>query len=313
MSKRIRIAVDFVVALSMVALCGVGYAAISSTTKASPKSPVKPVLALSSTKIEMINIPAGSFLMGTPKSFAATHLENEHPQHSVTLSAYSIGKYEITRGQYREFMKAGGYSTQSYWSTAGWSWKVSNSRTEPSYWTAAQTWTTGQTFTQTDNHPVVGVTYHEAEAFCNWAGGHLPTEAQWERAASWTGTHANIYPWGDVWDAEKCNNYNDHNSAGGGYQRYQTALVGSYPSGASPSGCLNMAGNVWEWCKDRYGDNYYYQSPTSDPQGTTSVGGGFHVLRGAGWYGADSNSRCSYRMGNIPNGSNSFFGIRLVR
>ena len=131
---------------------------------------------------EMIYIPAGSFLMGNSGvgDDATYSFSNELPQHSVTLSAYYIGKYEVTRGEYREFMDAGGYTTQSYWSAAGWSWK--GSRTQPDYWSASQDWGTG-TFTQTDNHPVVGVCYYEAEAFCNWAGGHLPTEAQWERAA----------------------------------------------------------------------------------------------------------------------------------
>jgi len=137
---------------------------------------------------QMVYIPAGSFLMGNngaePYSYCG-----ELPQHSVYLSGYWIGKYEVTRGEYQQFMNAGGYSNPAYWSSAGWSWK--GSRTQPYYWAEQQDWGTG-TFTQTSNHPVVGVSYYEAEAFCNWAGGHLPTEAQWEKAARWTGSYPNV-------------------------------------------------------------------------------------------------------------------------
>jgi formylglycine-generating enzyme required for sulfatase activity len=299
LSKRKRIAVYFIAALSVVALCGV----CCAQSKPPPKS---------SLKIDMISIPASSFMMGNSgvgddKKHANP---NELPQHSVTLTAYSIGKYEVTRGQYRQFINAGGYTNSAYWSTAGWSWK--GSRTEPAFWAAEQTW--GKTtFTQTDNHPVVGVTYYEAEAFCKWAGGHLPTEAQWERAARWNSKtkHANVYPWGDTWDAEKCNNFEDHKSAGGGYLKCQTAPVGSYPSGASPSGCQDMAGNVREWCKDWYGDNYYI-SPSSDPQGPAS--GSYRVLRGGSWSSYDNYySRCAYRGLSYPYYYNNYVGFRLAR
>ncbi|MCX6344676.1 MAG: SUMF1/EgtB/PvdO family nonheme iron enzyme [Armatimonadetes bacterium] len=223
---------------------------------------------------EMISIPAGSFAMGTLDSYVASHNADEHPQHPVALGAYSIGKYEVTRGEYRKFINAGGYSNVLYWSTDGWSWKVGINRTEPTSWTASQNWGTPPgAFTQTDNHPVVGVCYYEAEAFCNWAVGHLPTEAQWERAARWTGSRANVFPWGDTWDAEKCNNWNDSL-----YPGSQTAPFGSYSSFPSPSGCQDMAGNAWEWCKDWYLVDYYSQSPTSDPQGPAS--GSSRVLRG---------------------------------
>jgi formylglycine-generating enzyme required for sulfatase activity len=261
--------------------------------------------------MDMIYIPAGDFLMGNNGSEPYSNMD-ELPQHSVTLSGYFIGKYEVTRGEYRAFMNAGGYSTQSYWSTAGWSWK--GTRTEPNFWDATQTWQMGPTFTQTDNHPVVGVTYYEAEAFCNWAGGHLPTEAQWEKVARWTGSYPNVYPWGNTWDDEKCNNLEDHNSAGGGYGRFQTAPVGSYPAGESPSGCQDMAGNVWEWCKDWYGSTYYSQSPTSDPQGSAS--GSYRVLRGGCWgYVYDNFYRCAYRYYSDPDYGDSSFGIgfRLAR
>jgi len=243
----------------------------------------------------MVYVPAGSFLMGNSgvgNDGVYSHCR-ELPQHSVSLPGYWIGKYEVTRGEYRQFINAAGYSHQAYWSTAGWSWKVSNGRTEPYYWAAQQDWGTG-TFTQTDNHPVVGVCYYEAEAFCNWAGGHLPTEAQWEKAARWTGSHPNVYPWGDAWDAEKCNNYYDHNAAGGGYGMYQTAPVGSYPSGAGPYGCQDMAGNVWEWVQD-----WYVSYPGSTcPFDYT---GSYRVLRGGSWFNNDYDYyRCASRSNLVP-------------
>ena len=257
---------------------------------------------------EMIYIPAGDFLMGNNGN-EPYYNSDEVPQHSVTLAAYSIGKYEVTRGEYRAFMNAGGYTNSAYWSTAGWSWKVSIGRTQPYYWDAVQNWETGS-FTQTDNHPVVGVTYYEAEAFCNWAGGHLPTEAQWERAARWTGTHPNVYPWGDTWDQQKCNNWDDTL-----YPGYQTSPVGSYSSYGSPSGCQDMAGNVWEWCKDWYLSNYYSTSPASDPQGPSS--GSYRVLRGGCWWDdcyAGYGHRCAMRYSYYsPSDFNNRFGFRLVR
>jgi len=187
---------------------------------------------------EMIYIPAGSFLMGNSGvgDDAAYHYFDEFPQHYVSLSAYYIGKYDVTRGEYRAFMTATG-------------------RAQPAYWADVQDWYDGcghcsYAFTQTDSYPVVGVTWYDAEAFCNWAGGHLPTEAQWEKAARWTGSHPNVYPWGDTWNEEYCNNIGDSNPAGGGYLKWQTSPVCSYHSGASPYGCMDMAGNVWQWVQD---------------------------------------------------------------
>jgi len=259
---------------------------------------------------EMISIPAGSFLMGNSGvGNDASYVNSaELPQHAVSLSGYYIGKYEVTRGEYQAFMTAGGYSNSVYWSSAGWSWKVSNSRTQPSYWAAVQNWGSPPgSFTQTNNHPVVGVSYYEAEAFCNWAGGHLATEAQWEKAARWTGSHPNVYPWGDTWDVQKCNNWSDSL-----YPGYQTAPVGSYSSYGSPSGCQDMAGNVWEWCKEWYGSTYYSTSPASDPQGPAS--GSSRVLRGGGWDGGGGSlNRCASRSGRYPISCSSLVGFRLAR
>ncbi|MDO8586911.1 MAG: formylglycine-generating enzyme family protein [Armatimonadota bacterium] len=261
---------------------------------------------LGPARTQMIYIPAGSFLMGNNGAEPYSYCR-ELPQHSVNLSGYWIGKYEVTRGEYQQFMSAGGYSNSSYWSSAGWSEKVSNGRTQPIFWESQQNWGSPPwTFTQTDNHPVVGVSYYEAEAFCNWAGGHLPTDAQLEKAARWTGSYPNVYPWGNTWDAEKCNNYYDHNSAGGGYQKYQTSPVGSYPSGASPYGLQDMAGNVREWCQD-WLVSYAGSSCPVDYTGS------YRVLRGGGWYDSVYDYRCAYRYYMEPYYANFDIGFRLAR
>ena len=289
----------------LAASCGV-YCAPKSGANKAPANPIP--------EIEMIRIPAGSFLMGNSGVgddayyVERAKLNGELPQHSVYLPVYSIGKYEVTRGQYRKFIQAGGYSNPAYWSNDGWKWKTKNKRTEPGFWAAKQTWGRGQTFTQTDKHPVVGVTYYEAEAFCKWAGGHLPTEAQWEKAARWNAAkkHPNVYPWGDVWDAEKCNNYEDHNIAGGGSKGRQTAPVGSYPDGASPYGCQDMAGNAWEWCQDWYKS---YPGSTKQFDETNN----YRVLRGGGWRDDFGYARCAYRVYDYPIHYNGGIGFRFAR
>ncbi|HUV04068.1 MAG TPA: formylglycine-generating enzyme family protein [Armatimonadota bacterium] len=263
---------------------------------------------------ELVHIAAGSFLMGNSGAGDdGKHPSREElPQHSVQLPDYWIGKYEATRGEYRKFIEAGGYSRSAFWSSDGWKWKEAEKGTQPDHWAAQENWGSG-TFTQTDKHPVVGVTYYEAEAFCNWAGGRLPTEAQWEKAARWTGSRANVYPWGDVWDKEKCNNSRDSLCPG-----RQTAPVGSYPAGVSSYGCCDMAGNVWEWCKDWHNWESYTQTPPEgwvDPQGPTT--GSYRLLRGGSWYSNNSNyARCasrSYCFFLTPENSWNDAGFRIVR
>jgi formylglycine-generating enzyme required for sulfatase activity len=266
---------------------------------------------------EMIHIAAGAFLIGNTASGddAAEREPEELPQHSVHLPAYEIGKYEVTRGEYRAFIDAGGYSNSAYWSAEGWAWREANRRTQPEYWAAPQNWGTGE-FIQTDKHPVVGVSYYEAEAFCAWSGSHLPTQAQWEKAARWTGSAANVYPWGNTWDREKCNNYMDKNPAGG-YGMYRTTPVGSYPDGASPSGCLDMAGNVREWCQDGYAS--YPKSPR--PFDYSKV---YRVLRGGSWLynpgdGKNKGDRLNYcrsayrGSSRLLSGSSYDYGFRVAR
>lgn len=217
----------------------------------------------------MVTIPAGSFIMGGDQSL------DEKPIHKVYLDAYQIGKREVTVAQYRKFCKATGWKMPK---APKWGWKGS--------------------------HPMVNVTWDDAAAYCKWAGGRLPTEAEWEKAAR--GTNGKIYPWGNAWDQKKC--------ANGDLKLTSTAPATSYSTGKSPYGCENMAGNVWEWCADWYDSGYYYASPSRNPKGPSS--GNYHVLRGGGWcLNGSIGFQCAHRYGSfgyVPNACTNGFGIRLA-
>jgi formylglycine-generating enzyme required for sulfatase activity len=200
---------------------------------------------------EMVLIPAGEFLMGSPKGEGDS---DEYPQHTVYLDAFYIDKYEVTNAQYKKFMDATGHAAPGYWND--------NSFNKP-------------------EQPVVGVNWFDAEAYCKWANKRLPTEAEWEKAAR--GTDARKYPWGNeepnaggIWRA----NYNiGKKGADDGFQF--TAPVGSFSAGVSPYGIHDMAGNVWEWCADWYDKYYYSGSLKNNPKGPSK--GRSRVVRGGSW------------------------------
>lgn len=179
---------------------------------------------------ELILISAGEFTMGSPEGEGEP---GEHPQHNVYLDAYYIGKYEVTNKQFAKFVNETSYQAQGSWKD---------------YYKSG-----------TEDHPVVSVTWNDATAYCQWANLRLPTEAEWEKAAR--GTDGRKYPWGNEWDASRCNNYSVDGLPSG------PKPVGSFPSGASPYGCLDMVGNAWEWCSDWYLPNYYQNSPSINPKG----------------------------------------------
>jgi formylglycine-generating enzyme required for sulfatase activity len=156
-----------------------------------------------------------------------------------------------------------------------------------------------------DDHPIVNVSWDDAKAYAKWAGVSLPTEAQWEKAAR--GTDGREYPWGNDWDASKCRcSKTQFGDAG------STSPVGSYPAGGSPYGCLDMAGNVCEWCADRYGQDYYASSPARNPTGPES--GDRRVLRGGSWndYNATLFRSAFRNYINPSRGIQLLFGFRCA-
>jgi formylglycine-generating enzyme required for sulfatase activity len=184
----------------------------------------------------LIHVPAGAFTMGS------NDWNSEKPPHRVTLQPYLIGKFPVTAAQFRGFVRATGHKAAGGWELYAREWG--------------------------DDCPVVDVSWHDAEAYCRWAGLRLPTEPEWEYAAR--GPQSRVYPWGDAWDPERA--WWSENSSNRAHP------VGTKPSGASPFGALDMAGNVYEWTASWY--DRYPGNRDSD----NDFGQKYRVLRGGSWY-----------------------------
>ena len=204
----------------------------------------------------MVYVPAGEFHMGSTEGDS-----DEQPVHAVALDAFWIDRTEVTNGQYGQCVRAGAC--------------------DPPIDTASQTRSSYYGNSAYADLPVIYVSWRQATAYCEWAGTRLPTEAEWEYAA-----RANAgwrYPWGN--SAPSCDRANYAGCVG------DTARVGSYPAGASWCGALDLAGNVWEWVADWYGE--YPSGRQLDPRGPSS--GSDRVFRGGSWFDDREYVRAGYR------------------
>ncbi len=262
---------------------------------------------------EMVLVPGGRFLMGsTPEDigpqFTKTGLpeewkkytDDEAPRHARTIDAFYMYRYEVTNSQYHKFTAATGHRTPAHW----------NGLKPPK----------GK-----DDHPVVEVSWDDAQAYCRWAGTSLPSEAQWEYAARGAGSKdaqgqrkpSRAFPWGNNWDRQLCNNSSYHagrdlvsaaawNEWYEGKQRADYPLTtkgGSFPESRSPFGIDDMAGNAWEWCLD-------YQLPyQSDTLPTKST---LRSRRGGSWANVALHLRSADRQGAAAGNLNLYTGFRCV-
>jgi formylglycine-generating enzyme required for sulfatase activity len=266
----------------------------------------------------MLYIPAGEFSMGYQDYDPSLQMyQMQFPLHMVYLASYWIDETEITNQMFTKFIDETKYVTdaekngygivalpQVYWQKVnGASWEKPRGP--------------DSNISELENHPVVQISWNDANAYCLWAGRRLPTEAEWEKAAR--GFDMRLYPWGNSKPTGELANLPDIKFADyikidfitseidDGYTF--TAPVGSYPDGASPFGVLDMAGNVWEWVNDWFGEDYISDSPMQNPIGPSS--GEVHIIRGASWdvyYG----DMAVNRQIDWPNASSASLGFRCA-
>ena len=226
---------------------------------------------------QMLKVEGGEFTMGSNRVDA---LDNERPAHKMYLNTYWIDRYPVTCGQYWQFMNSGGYQQRKYWSEAGWQWLQKNPVVRPLYWSDNSDWV---------DHPVYGVCYYEAEAYANFVRKRLPTEAEWEKAAS--GVEGN---------------YNHSLFIG------HTTPVNTYPK-SSIYGCQDMLGNVWEWTASWFSG---YPGFTAYPySGYSEVyfDEQHRVLRGGSWATSRAALRTSFRNWYHPEVRQIFAGFRCAK
>ena len=233
---------------------------------------------------DMVLVPAGEFLMGSPAG--TDGLPDEQPQRRVYLSSFLIDRYEVTNEAYAKFVKTTGHRIPE--------------NPNPS----STLWIDKAPMAGIERHPVVNVSWDDAVSYCRWMGKRLPTEAEWEKAAR--GVDERRYPWGNDWDITKANSASYwagrtvEFSSGAEWEAFWikgegaklakekgvkgevlTMPVGSFPQSLSPYGLYDMAGNVAEWVQDWYDPNYYRSAPLSNPSGPER--GAIKAMRGGSW------------------------------
>ncbi len=247
------------------------------------------------------------------------------PAHDVHVAGFWIGTYEVTNAGYLEFIDAGGYDRESWWHPLGWGWRIREDIRHPAGWNSEEHHGGG---IQGNGHfPVIGVSWWEADAYCRWAGGRLPTEAEWERAARggcemWgdpaecDAASTPSYPWGEGISGQRANYW----GSGGPYDNsvtpvgfYDGSTRNGFPTVDSPSpyGLYDVAGNAWEWTSTRHMD-YPYQAGDGREDPPASENECCRVLRGGSYLVEEEELRCSHRNYIGPTNREFTFGFRLA-
>jgi gamma-glutamyl hercynylcysteine S-oxide synthase len=255
---------------------------------------------------EEISVPEGSFTLGAVDEPWA--LDNELVAHEVDLPAFRIDRLPVTNAEFAQFVADRGYRSRRAWSDPGWEWREREGVEAPLYWEngdGSERIRFGHREPLPPDEPVQHVSYWEAEAFARWAGKRLPTEAEWERAAGWDLRRGKMrFPWGQESMGYEANL---------GHRRFSPAPAGSYGGGVSPVGCVQMAGDVWEWTSSSF-QAYPGFLPFPYPElSEIYFGDEYRVLRGGSWATDPIVARTSLRNWEDPGSRHVFAGFRCAR
>lgn len=257
----------------------------------------------------MAFFPGGEVRLGTDDRSAA--YDNERPRHAYRLAPFWIDVTPVTNGQYLAFMEAGGYGRRELWTEEGWSWVADAGVSSPKHWThdsaGWRTRTMDVVRPLDPARPVCHVSWHEARAYARFAGKRLPTEAEWEAAASWdpAGGAQRLYPWGDQpWSPELANL---------DQLVFDTAPVGAYPRNISPIGCYGMIGDVWEWTASDFRGYPGFEPFPYREYSEAFFGAEYKVLRGGSWATRPGAVRSTFRNWDYPIRRQVFSGFRCAR
>lgn len=254
-----------------------------------------------------IAVPEGTFTLGAVHEPWA--YDNELEPHDTELEAFRIDRAPVTNGEFAEFVDGRGYRSSKHWSDAGWAWREREGVTAPLYWEQSSFgWERvrfGRREPITPWEPVQHVSAYEAEAFARWAGKRLPTEIEWERAAGWHDHEGKFrYPWGQAWMGFE---------ASLDRRRFSPAPAGSYSGGVSPVGCVQMAGDVWEWTSSSFQPYPGFLSFPYPECSEVNFGDDVRVLRGGSWATDALLARTSFRRWESPERREAFAGFRCAR
>jgi gamma-glutamyl hercynylcysteine S-oxide synthase len=251
----------------------------------------------------MLTIRAGAFDCGND---GAEALDNERARHRCYLETYEIDRYPVTCGEYRQFIAAGGYRDRDYWSEAGWEWLQANPVDAPLYLSDDPAFET---------HPVCGVSWYEAEAYANFAGKRLPSEAEWEKAASWNPKldRSQRYPWGNEPPTGDYCNCDRIVSVRANGLHVGTTPVDAYPQGESACGCRDLLGNVWEWTASYFQGYEGFECFPYQGYSQAYFDGKHRVLKGGSWVTRPQAMRSSFRNWYHPHIRQIYAGFRCAR
>jgi gamma-glutamyl hercynylcysteine S-oxide synthase len=259
---------------------------------------------------EMVHVPGGTFVMGTDDSACA--LDNEHGAHEVEVAGFHLDKTPVTNRAYLEFVEGGGYEREGLWRPEGWAWTQERGISAPKHWYQREphSWWTQRFGFDEPLHmdaPVVHVSFYEADAYARWAGKRLPTEAEWEKAASWepeTGTKR-PFPWGDEPPSQEHTNLDQ--------LAFGPAGAGAYPAGTSAYGVLGMIGDVWEWTASDFAPYPAFETFPYKEYSEIFFGPDYKVLRGGSWATRPYAIRNTFRNWDYPIRRQLFVGFRCAK